>query len=267
MTFRIRLLLLAVLLPPLFARAQVADTIYRRTPLFTGRDLVLGASFTAATIAVSPLDGYFAGLLQDSSVQQNRWLHRGAAGFRVLGSPGVLVASGGLYLIGRAANQRRTADLGLHSVEAMLLAGLIGGGIKGIAGRARPYVDISNPHNFHLWRGFKSDDYRSFPSGHTINAFAFASAVSRETEMWWPHSRWYIGSALYGGATLVGVSRMYNNQHWASDVLGGAAIGTLVGLKVVRYQHSHAGNRIDRALLSVSITPGVEGAKRVSINF
>ncbi len=267
MPYRIRLLVAAILFAPLPVGGQVADTIYRKAPLLTRREVVLGAGFIAATIAISPFDRYFARQLQDSSIQQNRLLRRGATGFRLAGSPGALVAGGGLYLIGRATSHTRTADLGLHSAEAVLIGGVIGGGVKAVVGRARPYVNISDPHNFQPGRGFKSDDYRSFPSGHAINAFAFASTVSRETEMWWPRSRWYIGSVMYGGATLVGMSRMYNNQHWASDVIGGAAIGTLTGLTVVRYQHSHPGNRIDRALLSVSITPGLDGAKRVSLNF
>ena len=63
---------------------------------------------------------------------------------------------------------------------------------------------------------------------------------------------WYVGTAMYGGATLMGISRIYNNQHWASDVVGGAAIGTLIGLKVVNYTHSHPGNRIDRKLIKGS---------------
>jgi hypothetical protein len=42
---------------------------------------------------------------------------------------------------------------------------------------------------------------------------------------------------------------MYNNQHWASDVMSGAAIGTIVGLKVVKYTHSHPGNHIDQSLI------------------
>ena len=54
---------------------------------------------------------------------------------------------------------------------------------------------------------------------------------------------------MYGGASLMGLSRIYNNQHWASDVMGGAAIGTLIGLKVVKYTHSHPGNRIDDKLI------------------
>jgi hypothetical protein len=48
---------------------------------------------------------------------------------------------------------------------------------------------------------------------------------------------------------------MYNNQHWASDVAVGAAIGTFFGLKVVRYHHSHPDNRIDRWLLSATLVP------------
>jgi len=38
-------------------------------------------------------------------------------------------------------------------------------------------------------------------------------------------------------------------MHWASDVMGGAAIGTIVGLKVVKYTHSHPGNQIDSKLI------------------
>ena len=47
----------------------------------------------------------------------------------------------------------------------------------------------------------------------------------------------------------MGLSRIYNNQHWASDVMGGAAIGTLIGVKVVKYTHSHPDNSIDRKLI------------------
>ena len=57
------------------------------------------------------------------------------------------------------------------------------------------------------------------------------------------------GTVFYGGATLMGLSRIYNNQHWASDVMAGAAIGTLIGTKVVKYTHSNPGNRIDSKLI------------------
>jgi membrane-associated phospholipid phosphatase len=58
---------------------------------------------------------------------------------------------------------------------------------------------------------------------------------------------------MYGGATAVGLSRMYDDQHWASDVLMGAAIGTFAGLKTVRFNHTHVGNELDRILLGARI--------------
>jgi len=228
---------------------QVQDTIAGKSPLFTGRDALILAGFTVGTVAVAPLDMHLAQVLQDPRAQENRVLGHSATAFKFLGVPGTVFIGLALYAVGRIDDQRRVQDLGLHGVEAVVLSTATSFGIKMLAGRARPHVDITNPHNFQLGRGFSGDDYQAFPSGHTTSAFAFAAAVSRETQMWWPQSRWYIGTAVYAGATLVGISRMYNNVHWASDVLGGAAIGTLLGLKVVKYHHSHPGNRIDRALL------------------
>jgi membrane-associated phospholipid phosphatase len=233
----------------LSAEAQVQDTILRKTPLLTGKDALLVGTFTLGTLAVAPLDLRVAKRLQDPGTQENQFLGKAATGLRVLAVPGSLIAGVGLYTLGRADGQRRLQALGLHSVESILIANFVGVTIKFAAGRARPYVGIDNPADFQLFRGLTNGSYRSFPSGHAINAFAFASTVTRETQFWWPHSVWYVGTVMYGGATLMGLSRIYNNQHWASDVMGGAAIGTLIGLKVVKYTHSHPGNRIDRALI------------------
>jgi membrane-associated phospholipid phosphatase len=230
-------------------QAQVQDTINKKTPLLVGKDALLLGAYTIGTIAVAPLDLRVAKRLQDPAAQENHFLSRAATGFRVLAVPGSFVAGAGLYGIGRAQGQRRLQALGLHSLESMLIANVVGTTIKFAAGRARPFVDIDNPADFQVFRGFTEDKYRSFPSGHTITAFAFASTFTRETQFWWPHAGWYVGTVMYGGASLMGLSRIYNNQHWASDVIGGAAIGTLIGLKVVKYTHSHPGNSIDRKLI------------------
>ena len=132
--------------------------------------------------------------------------------------------------------------------------------LKWTAGRARPYNDVEKPHDFSFGRGTRADDYRSFPSGHSTAGFAAAAAVVSETSRWWPKSTWYIGPAMYGGAALIGLSRMYNNKHWGSDVWMGAAIGTFAGRKIVEYHHSHPNNRIDKWLLSGSITRGESGS-------
>jgi membrane-associated phospholipid phosphatase len=231
------------------ANAQVQDTILKKSPLLTGKDALLFASFALGTAVVAPIDMQIANRLQYPGAQENRFLRTGATGFRLLADPGSFVTGAGIYLIGRIDGQRRVQALGLHSVESILLADILGGGLKLAAGRQRPFADVKNPYNFQLWRGLQGDQYRSFPSGHTITAFAFASTLTRETQFWWPQGGFYVGTVFYGGATLVGLSRMYNNMHWASDVMAGAAIGTIVGLKVVKYTHSHPDNQIDQKLI------------------
>jgi len=61
----------------------------------------------------------------------------------------------------------------------------------------------------------------SFPSGHTAQAFASATFMIKE---YGHKSIWYSVGA-YTLASGVGVLRVMNNRHWASDVLAGAGIG------------------------------------------
>jgi membrane-associated phospholipid phosphatase len=241
------------------ANAQV-DTIGSPRALFTYRDLVLAGAVTAVTLVARPFDDHYAARLQDSSTQANRKLQGTATFVRTVATPGSYVIGGTMYLAGRLSKNDRLADLGWHGTEALIVGELVAGVVKGTAGRQRPSVRPRNSNSYSLFRGFLGgDDFRSFPSGHTTSAFAAAAAVSSETSRWWPNTRWIIGPALFTGAALTGVSRMYNNRHWASDVLVGAGIGTFAGLKVVRYHHSHPGNRLDKWMLAGSISPTGDG--------
>jgi membrane-associated phospholipid phosphatase len=256
---RIRLLLTLLLALPRSAAAQ-ADTVGSPLPLFTYRDLVLAGSVAAVTLLARPFDDHYAARLQDSATQANRKLQGLATFVRETATPGSFYIGGTMYAVGRLSGNEKLADLGLHGTEALLTGELVGLLIKGVVGRQRPSVRPRDANNYKLFRGFgRNNEYRSFPSGHTTSAFAAAAAVTSETSRWWPKSTWIIGPALYGGAALAGVSRMYNNRHWASDVLVGAGIGTFAGLKVVRYQHSHPGNRVDRWMLAGSLLPTPEG--------
>jgi membrane-associated phospholipid phosphatase len=236
--------------------AAQSDTIGPR-PLFTAADAALAGGFIVGTFLVRPFDRTLARHLRDPQTQANKFFSGTATTVREITEPGAFIIGGTMYVVGRATHNARAADLGWHGTEAVLVASLAGDILKGAFGRARPYVDSAfNPNDFKFGRGFGRDDrFRSFPSGHTLAAFAAAAAVADETSRWWPRSTWLIGSAMYGGAALVGLSRMYNNMHWASDVIVGAAIGTFAGIKVVRYHQSHPGNRLDRWILGGSITP------------
>lgn len=65
--------------------------------------------------------------------------------------------------------------------------------------------------------------YTSFPSGHTGTAFMGAEILRRE------YGKEYPGIAIagYAVAASVGAMRVYNNRHWASDVLAGAGFGII----------------------------------------
>ena len=255
--------LLAFALCPRTALAQ-ADTIGSPRALFTYRDAVLAGGVALVTLAARPFDDHYAARLQDSSTQANRKLQGLATFVRTVATPGSYVIGGTMYVAGRLSKDERLADLGWHGTEALIVGELVAGVIKGTAGRQRPHVRPRDPNSFQLFRGFGHEDkYRSFPSGHTTSAFAAAAAVSSETSRWWPNTRWIIGPAMFTGAALTGVSRMYNNRHWASDVLIGAGIGTFAGLKVVRYHHSHPGNRLDRWMLAGSLVPNPEGGQAI----
>ncbi|MEO7682851.1 MAG: phosphatase PAP2 family protein, partial [Gemmatimonadaceae bacterium] len=182
-------LIQAVLYASLFAGniagAQTADTVNGPKPLFKLGDLVTAGAFTLATIALAPADHHVTHQLQSPARQSNKLLNRSAGIFRVLGSPGGLITGTGLYLLGTADGQRRTQDLGLHTVESILLADGITFGLKIVTGRARPRM-ADDASSFQLLRGLRNEEYRSFPSGHATSAFAFAAAVSSETQRWWP---------------------------------------------------------------------------------
>ena len=240
------------------AIAQVGDGSYQR-PLFTWRDALLAGGFAMGTVAIRPLDKSAAVSLQRPTSQQRKVLRTASAIVRTIAEPGSVIIGTSMYAVGRVSKSDRLAELGLRGTEALFVGEGFANVLKYSFGRARPFVDTvsPNPDDWQLLRGLhRGDPYRSFPSGHTVAAFAAAAAVSAETSRWWPQTTYYgIGPVLYGGALAVGVSRMYENRHWASDVIMGAAIGTFAGTKVVRYHRTHPTNQLDRWLLRASLSP------------
>ena len=115
----------------------------------------------------------------------------------------------GTLLIGRMTNKPRVAATGQDLLSAQLVTGVITQGIKFAARRRRP----------------NGGSY-SFPSGHTSAAFATASVLQR-------HFGWKIAVPAYALGGYIAASRLRDNEHYLSDVIFGAAIGTVAG-RVVR---------------------------------
>jgi membrane-associated phospholipid phosphatase len=125
------------------------------------------------------------------------------------------LASAAALAAGRGERGREAAKLGLASVA--VTAAVVNIVIKPLGRRERPDPSAHRVANVRRVRVPKS---RSWPSGHTAAAFAFASGVS-DVLPW-------EGGVLHLLAAVVGYSRVHTGVHYPSDVIVGGLTGTIV---------------------------------------
>lgn len=160
---------------------------------------------------------------------------------------------GGFYLAGVLGGNENSVQVAEDGLAASLIAsGLITPTIKLAAGRSRPRAN-AGIYNFKPFSAANA----SFPSGHTTEAFALASVIANHYGETW------VTCASYSIAGLVGIARTYHDAHFASDVVAGAMIGTLVGKSVVSYNQER---RAGKVAVLPDITPGMLGL-RLAGNF
>lgn len=144
-----------------------------------------------------------------------------------------------LYTAGAVAEAPRFQEVGSKIGEALVLADLSGALLKEAVGRGRPETGVRNdrfsPFSF-------AERYQSLPSMHTASSFALAHVLSRESDSL------TVRILCYTAAGFVGFSRLYQDKHWASDVVLGAALGELAGSAVTNYRAR-----------KVTLTPMVSG--------
>ena len=252
--------IVALLFPQIASYAQATS----RPPLFTRSDAIWSAAFLAGSIALSTADVRIMGALNEP---QHRSTSRDklARNFAKIQEGTLTLGNLALYGIGRLGNMDGMADVTFHAAEAVVVASLASQVIRGPLGRSRPHVtNYTNQYDFKGFSGFTNFDRRAFPSIHTASAFAVATVYTLETQRRAPGATWIVGPIAYLIAAGPGLSRMYTGQHWASDVLAGAFMGTLAGAKIVRYNHDvKPDNRINRFFLGRDAT----AAMRVSYSW
>jgi hypothetical protein len=200
--------------------------------------------FTAGAVGVS---------LADKPVQQFALRLRKST--PDVGNVGRYVTNfGGLYelytlgafgLYGFVFKNEKMKTTTLLASQAYITGAAVQAVVKSITGRERPYTtnpdSIQASPSFHgpTYKGVKDINNRplhsSFPSGHTTVAFAAATVFAIEYK-----NRPWIPVFAYSAATLIGLSRITENKHWASDVLVGAALGYLTGRQVSNNFHRYA---------------------------
>lgn len=154
-------------------------------------------------------------------------------------------AMGIMYGVSFAIHDKKARMTAIKGVEAFAYAAIAAQILKQIFHRQRPYQ--GDPANPYMWEGpIGPLDYTSFPSGHSTAVFAVATVIASayKKTVWVP-------VLCYSLASLTALSRIYDNDHWMSDVVMGSAIGLAIGQTVFR-------NSVRLKLLPLSPTgPGL----------
>jgi membrane-associated phospholipid phosphatase len=163
---------------------------------------------------------------------------------RLVSLPGFPPFSYALVLLTAAALWMRRCRVEAVYCLSTFLAGALSGLIKLSVGRPRPDQQLVR-----VW--FPLRDH-SFPSGHTVHyvtfyGFLFYLAYAHLRPSWKRTLALLVSGSLVG---LVGPSRIYNGQHWASDVLAAYCLGLVHLLGTIESYRRVKERLVQRSLLS-----------------
>ena len=154
-------------------------------------------------------------------------LDRLASAVNPLGTAHVLVPSMAVFYAAAALTHETNAEhAAIETVGAYVASDAVESILKPVIGRQRPHVS-GNSHRFHP---FTSDgDWHSLPSAHVAHITAIATAISMQVD-----SR-PVTAVCDGLVALVGWDRIYEDQHWTSDVTATVALSTYISRATVRW--------------------------------
>ena len=134
--------------------------------------------------------------------------------FSIIGNSGIVWILLGLLLLAFRKTRRPGLDMLLCLAFCFVINNLI---LKNLIDRTRPY-EVIDGLTIAISR-FTNLDPHSFPSGHACSSFACAFALTRAYGK--------KGALAYIPAVLISISRPYIGVHYLTDILAGAAVGTL----------------------------------------
>lgn len=202
--------------------SQFGDESFRfiKQPLkWESNDWLKLGLFSAGTILLMQADQPIQdALLKDQSYYKSFPIEAGKIWGEVY--PTVIIA-GAFGLHGLITNDPSSKKIGFELVQTALYAGAITTFLKIATGRARPFTDRGSA-TYQPFTFF-NDDFHSLPSGHVTLAFSLSTVLSKNAKSD------FLKIVAYLPAVLTAVSRVYQNNHWTSDVFVAASIGYFVG--------------------------------------
>ncbi|WP_020602051.1 phosphatase PAP2 family protein [Spirosoma spitsbergense] len=162
----------------------------------------------------------------------------------LLGNGGVL----GVLTLATKPMRQDIKTVAVMYIETALLVNGVGGIVKGLTHRTRPFVyDVDAP----LADKLELDARQSFFSGHSANAFATAVFTGEVFRHYFPQSKLkpFVWVGSLGLATATAVLRYEAGKHYPTDLLAGAAFGSLVGWGIPKLHEvknrTELGRRLD----------------------
>ena len=143
----------------------------------------------------------------------------------------------------------RWLDDAIPVIEAGVLSGVVNQIVKFSVGEQRPFVHFGDPNRPH-----QLDDDVSFYSGHTTLAFALATSAGLVAHLRHYRLEPVVWAAGYTIAATTGYFRMAGDEHYLTDVVVAAAVGTGIGLLVPLGFHARVLSGHD-----VAVTPTGNG--------
>jgi PAP2 superfamily len=153
----------------------------------------------------------------------------------------ILPALGMVYMYGYMDKDQRAKRIGLLGTESFAISGALVQALKHVTHRHRP--GCSDRYNMWDGPGFSNSNL-SFASGHSASAFSVATVIASEYE-----DKLWVPPLAYGLATLTALSRINDDEHWASDVLVGSAIGYFTAKTIIKLHQDERGLAVAPAMV------------------
>lgn len=183
---------------------------------FRVRDLEWGFPFAGATAAFVASDSWLSKQIPVGEINRSKTISD-------YGAYSFIGAGAGAFFLGHFTGDDRMSETGWLGGEAAVNSTGVAFLLKSITERPRPYRDNGEGAFF--------QGGSSFPSEHAAIAWSVASVMAHE----YPGTLTKI--LAYGLATTVSATRVTGQQHFASDVVIGSALGWYFGRQVYRTHH------------------------------